>query len=546
METILILEFLNTGMNKIYKMLNFKHYPKKTNTVMLNTYFISLSIFLFLPQCKKNEKISNPSPVAVSDSLDLVKADTVDYTGIPQSAIYEVTVIHGEKREKQLVFQNACPDFQPGYMNMMDKDKFPLEIFKNRSISWTNFSFSGIVTIEVKLLDQAKVPMTGPVKIIPSRYGIKPTVEGNVIRFVLTKPGQCSVEIGENGYKNGLMIFANPAETNIPDPDAENFAVLKHASQQDVNDIATRYSGIYFKKGVHDIGVYKIPAHIKSIYFEEGSWVYGSLKMDGRPNVKIYGRGVLSSAKLNYRESHCIEAINQSDNITLEGIVIADPKYFAVRLIGKNNKVDWLKIIGGWVYNCDGISAFEGSTVSNCFIWANDDNIKVYRNNIQFTDIVCWQLNNGGVIQLSWGNGNASNVDIRRVDILHAEWNRDESNRGVISCVGDKFAEGGMNGLQQNFLIEDLVTETPVSLVFRISPNAASPNMINGMVFKNWNVKMDMSIGYNNYLVGADADNKYKGIVFDNFIFNDTKLLSSNWINVGRFHVENIESPVFK
>ncbi len=93
---------------------------------------------------------------------------------------------------------------------------------------------------------------------------------------------------------------------------------------------------------------------------------------------------------------HSIEAIHQSNNIQIEGIVVADYKHFAVRLIGSGNDVSWTKVIGGWVYNCDGIAAYEGSTVSNCFIWANDDAIKVYRDNITWNDCVVWLLNNGG------------------------------------------------------------------------------------------------------------------------------------------------------
>jgi hypothetical protein len=365
-----------------------------------------------------------------------------------------------------------------------------------------------------------------------------------VIRFTLTRPGQCSVELGENGYKNGLMVFANPSETSVPDPNA-GFKVLRNAKPSDVTNLPAQFSGIYFKAGVHDIGIYRVTSHIKNIYLEEGSWVYGAIIMDGNPGVKIYGRGVLSGANLNYRESHSVEAINQSDNIHLEGIVVADSRYFAVRLIGKNNIVDWVKVIGGWTYNCDGISAFEGSRVSNCFIWANDDNIKVYRSNTSFSDIVCWQLNNGGIIQMSWGNANSTNVSISRVDILHAEWNNDEVNRGVISCVGDKFAEGGMYSLQKNWLIEDLVTQTPVPLVFRISPNVASPSEIHGLVFKNWDVKMDMSKGFSNYIMVGDPMKKIDGLVFDNVSFNGIKLTAFNWISTGKFITQNIEPPVF-
>lgn len=503
------------------------------------------ALIILFSNCNKAKE---PTPVLPPPEPPPVYEESPDYPGVPVSAIYEVTVIQGSKRTKLAVFQNTCPSYQAGYMDMTVNDQYPLDIFKGRSISWANFSFDGSVIIEVKVLDKNKVPFIGTVKVLPSRYQITPVVEGDIIRFTLSKPGQCSVEVGENGYKNGLMLFANPAETDVPDTTAASpkFMVLKNASQADINAVPATYSGIYFKGGVHDIGVYKVPSNIKNIYFEAGAWVYGSLIMDGNPNVKIYGRGVLSSAKFKYRESHCIEAINQSDNINLQGIVVADAKYFAVRLIGRNNTVKWVKVIGGWTYNCDGVAAFEGSNVSNCFIWANDDNIKVYRNNITFSDIVCWQLNNGGLIQLSWGNANASNVTISRVDVLHAEWNNQEVNRGILSCVGDKFAEGGMYGLQQNFLIEDLVTETPVPLIFRVSPSPASPNHIHGMTFKNWNVLMDMSKGFNNYIIGNDPANKFDGLVFDNFLLNGTRLTSSNWISLGRFQTGNIETPVFR
>lgn len=502
-----------------------------------------LLMFIPLVSCSKSRLGVSPVPLRTGDTLSRGIADTA-YEKIPQSARYEVTILRGDQRQKCMVFESACPEYRLGYMNMVDKDRFPLEIFKGRSIGWTDFSFAGSVTVEVRLI--GGTGFSGPVKILPSRHGITPAVNGNVIRFDIGRPGQYSVELGADGYKNGLMIFANPPETDIPDTLSRKFRVFARADQQMINAVPAGYSGVYFKKGIHDIGIFRVPSHIKDIYFEEGSWVYGALVMVANPNVRISGRGVLSSARLNYRESHCVEAINGSDNIRLEGIVVADVKHFAVRLIGRNNTVSWVKTIGGWTYNCDGISAFEGSTVRNCFIWANDDNIKVYRDNIGFSDIVCWQLNNGGVIQLSWGNANARNVTIRRVDILHAEWNRDEPNRGVISCVGDKFAEGGMYGYHGNFLIEDLVTETPVPLVFRISPNPASPDRIEGMIFKDWKLSMNMNSSFRNYIVGTDPGNRYEGIVFDNVVFNGTRLNASNWIGEGKFVIDNIDPPVFK
>jgi hypothetical protein len=268
--------------------------------------------------------------------------------------------------------------------------------------------------------------------------------------------------------------------------------------------------------------------------------------MDENSKVKIFGRGVLSEAKLNYRESHAVEAIDGSDQIDLEGIVLADAKYFAVRLLGTNNTVKWIKIVGGWTYNTDGIAAFAGSSVAHCFIWANDDSIKPYRDNLVISDCVVWQLNNGAVIQLGWGNAKATNVTISNVDVLHAEWNNDAANRGILSCIGDKFGKGGMSGLQSSFLIENLTTDTPVPFIFNVRPNPASPDQIHGLIFKNWRVQMDLGTGYPNYIECRDPTNSFDGLVFDNFTLNGVKLTESNWVTEGNFIIKNTVLPKFK
>lgn len=501
--------------------------------------FLSLTaLSLFISRCNPESDLSSPR--------DTEPNEEINYPGVLRSDIYEVTITRNRSREKIAVFKNKCPLFELGEMNMIENDRFPLEIFIGRSISWTNFSFSGDVIVEVRIINPEKVPINGEIKIVPSRHGVSSVVEGNTIRFTLTNPGQYSVEVGINGYKNGLLIFADPPETEIPDQSSGNYFLISNGSKAKLNSLPVSVTGIFFKKGVHDIGVYHIPINIKNIYFEQGSWVYGALIMDGNANVKIFGRGVLSSARLNYRESHCIEAINQSNNIHVEGIVVADPKYFAVRLVGKNNYVSWVKVIGGWVYNCDGISAYEGSSVSNCFIWANDDAMKIYRDNIAWSDIVIWQLNNGGVIQMSWGGSSATNVSIKRVDVLHAEWNKPGFNRALLSCVGNKYQQPGMYGLQRNWLIEDLITETPVQVVFNITPDGYTPNHIHGLTLKNWNVKMKMGTSFQNLIIGNDLDQPFDGFVFDQVVFNGIRLTASNWLAVTEMVTERLETPTFR
>jgi hypothetical protein len=472
-------------------------------------------------------------PVSGDDKL-VTYEDPDGYPGVPLSGIYAVRLIQGKKAAEPVVFRNSCPVYQAGYMNMLAKDQAPLDKFRGRSVSWVNFSFSGSVKVEVRILDEGKVPLSGRVRILPSRYGINPVVEGGVIRFTLREPGQFSVEVGEDGYKNGLMIFANPMETDVPSTEEENYLVLEHADGSIVSSVPSGCTGLYFRSGVHDIGIYHIPAGISNVYLEGGAWVYGTLIMDGRPDVRIFGRGVLSAGRINYRASH---------------IVVEDSKRFSVRLIGQNNRVEWVKVIGGWVYNVDGISAYAGSTVSHCFIWANDDNIKVYRDNITFSDIVCWQLDNGAIIQMSWGGAvggsTARNVKISRVDVLHAEWDQSRFNSGLFNCVGNRYHDAGRYSLQENWLVEDVVTENPVAQIINLRPDDYTPIDIHGLVMKNWNVTMDMSTGFHNFIVGNNPAADFDGFLFDNFVFNGTRLTESNWISAGNFSVDKLEDPGF-
>ena len=518
---------------------------------------LSIWIALLLTVCVHTAVAETASTSSVQGNID------PNYPGVPQSTIFTVTTTEigtnpvgrtsrsaipdgvtniGSGASRLPVFESSCPIYQPGYMNMLPVDQHPLNLFRGRSISWVNFSFFGQVTIHVRMHDRRSI--RGSVKVFPISYGVTPTVDGNEISFILTRPGQYSVEIGADGYKNGLLIFANPPETDQPDPASANYFILTNATPSEIESIPASYSGVYFRSGIHDIGVYHVPAQIKNIYLEPGAWVYGAIVMDGNSGVKIFGRGVLSGARLNYRQSHMVEAV-RSDRIDLEGIVIADTKFFAVRLLGTNNTVKWIKIVGGWTYNTDGIAAFANSQVAHCFIWANDDSLKPYRDNLTISDCVIWQLNNGAVIQLGWGNARAANVTIRNVDILHAEWNNNAANRGILSCIGDKFAKGGMLGSDRSFLIENVATETPVPFIFNIRPNPASPDQIHGMILRDWNIAMDMSRDYLNYIECADPNNKFDGFVLDNFTLNGTKLSESNWIQAGNFVIKNLVAPRF-
>ena len=480
------------------------------------------------------------------DNVMIGPADPKDIPNyeLSDDPIYAVNIASDSVAEELPVYLSNCPLYMTGYMGMQSKDDIPLTLFKGRSISWTNFSFGDSVRVVIEVLNEEKVPITGEnVRILPSRFNVIPTVEGNKVSFTLTTHGQFSVEIGENGYKNGLMIFANPLETNIPDLSDPEYLVLEPDSNLLLaSEIPTHYKGIYFKKGVHNIDVFVIPSHIKNIYLADSAWVYGAFQAFEGSGIKIFGRGVLSQAKMNYRVAHGIDI--RTDGATVEGIVVADYKYFAVRLMGSNNAISWVKVIGGWVYNCDGITAYANSTVKNCFIWANDDAIKVYLSNITWSDIVVWQLNNGGVIQTSWGRTQAHNCTISRVDVLRAEWVKAGFNAALFSCVGNHYQEADRYSIQSNWLIEDVVTEHPVPIIFGINPNAFSANDFRNFTLKNWDVKMTEGVVFKNRILAGNANTIIDGFVFDNFIFNDVLLTQDNWLTVLNMDTAGFAVPV--
>jgi hypothetical protein len=459
---------------------------------------------------------------------------------LPVSDLYQIDVVQLNTKLSCPVFVSNCNIYDSKMPGSMPKDSIPLTEYKGRSIHFTNFSFDNSIDVIVTIKDIAKLPNIN-VRVLPERFGVKAVkISANSFKFTISKQGQYSIEIGENGYKQGLLVFANPLENDLPVL-SNAWKTFSNATAKQVEAIEPNTTSIYFKAGIHNIGKYLVPAHIKNIYVEDGAWVYGSFVMLGadKSNVKIWGRGVLSGAKLNFRESHQIEASNDANNITVSGITITDYSYFAVRLLGKNNLVEWTKITGGWIWNCDGIAAWEGSTIRNCFIWANDDNIKIYEDNIIIEDVVCWQLSNGAIFQLNWGKMKAKNCVIRNVDIVRAEWHDDRANNGIISCR----TSGGANS---NFLFENIRTDNPIAFIFRLSPQGNTEHPIENFIFRNWDIKMDLSKNKTNYIEGATTQSLIKGLIFENVKINNTLLTNENYKDLGRFSVKNVEKLVFK
>lgn len=81
------------------------------------------------------------------------------------------------------------------------------------------FDFEGKVRLEIRMPGLEK-PVESA-KVLPLASGIEPTVKDGVVSFLINEPGQYTVVFNDSVNK-AMHIFANPLETDVPDPNDPN------------------------------------------------------------------------------------------------------------------------------------------------------------------------------------------------------------------------------------------------------------------------------------------------------------------------------------
>ncbi len=461
-----------------------------------------------------------------------------EYADVAKSEHYKIAVVEqgGESREC-VVFVNRCNDYFDHCKH--SGDRRVLEGWRDHSISWSHISADSpvkvVVTVDKPIGNQ-------PIKILPSRRGVEAVkVDEHTIEFEVVECGQYSVEIGSIvDWKSGLLLFVDPIETSIPKVDSKK--TLRVTPETPLpNRISKKITTIYFDEGVHELGMLDVPTHIKEVYISGGAWIYGALKISGEQSsgMKVYGRGVLSGAKLNFRDAHQIEIAGGADKCVVEGITVADFSYFGVRALGVGHITDWVKVVGGWIYNCDGLCAWGNAKIRNCFIWANDDSIKLYGSNVLIEDCFCWHLNNGAILQLGWGNVVSENVVVRRLDVAKAAYSGTGRNHGIINR---RYA----GGLSRNYLIEDVVVESEVNSIISLRPEANPKHEMRGIdniVLRNWSVKASPKCV--NYIERLPKTGRIGRVTIENLVVNGTKVTEENYADFN-FKIKDCDKMTWK
>jgi len=247
--------------------------------------------------------------------------------------------------------------------------KDPPETTTAQPAAFCSFDMEGAVEVKVRLIGSAVMTPSDPV-IRPLKSGVKSSIEADGLHFTIPNPGQYSVEPrgSTSTPVSPLLIFANPPETDIPNPKDPNV--------------------LFFGPGEHVIG-WKSVKSGQTVYLAGGAVVYGHLIIGNAKGVKIMGRGILDSSRSPRKgERKMTNEFGRRDvqmhighchDVLVEGICLVDSPAWTLHVLESSDiTIRNVKIIT-WRENGDGIDVNNSQRihVSDCFLRTWDDALVV-------------------------------------------------------------------------------------------------------------------------------------------------------------------------
>lgn len=379
----------------------------------------------------------------------------------------------------------------------------------NRSAdtSWTSFSFRGSVTVAVTKQSGSATDCM----VRPYSAGIVTQFNGSTCTFTLDEPQNVSVEFHPNIHnpvEHPMLVFANPLETDVPNPADPNV--------------------LYLGPGYHSLGAGVPIQSNQTIYVAGGAWVDAQFIANGPVhNVTFKGRGVVSGLfndtgdqDLNKNQPGMIDIADQgSSNVLVEGITFIDAPRFNIRALASHTTIHNVKVMCWW-FSCDGLVAGNTSVIENNFVKVNDDSIKLHWGDTVVRGNRLWQLENGGTFNLSWNiHDDVDTFHVYDNDVVHAE-----------HYLFDKQAifrsRHAGSGTLSRYLFEDIRIENANWRLFYLvleNNKWYEPSLgygeIEQVIFRN--IHAHTSYNKPNVVQGIDGNHKVKNINFQNVFANN-------------------------
>lgn len=271
------------------------------------------------------------------------------------------------------------------------------------NIGFTNFDVNGSINVTVtvnKAVSSAKV--------LPTSYGVRPSVNGNTVTIPIPHPGTYELQINDS-MSRSLMIFANPHEVNPPTQSGSGV--------------------VYYGPGVHNVGTVNMQSNT-TYYLAPGAVVHGAFRGNGITNSAIKGRGIIDNTNAFVCESISIKG---ATGLKIEGVTIIDHPGTACWMMpvynSRDTVIDGVKVISDR-QNSDGmdVTSMTNLEIKNVFIRSKDDGITIKEMGGGNSSNICVH---DSVIAQDWGLGalmvgeesvadEKSNIKFNNIDIIHS------------------------------------------------------------------------------------------------------------------------------
>lgn len=464
----------------------------------------------FLGEVTFNEYKAHDSDDATVE-IEPAKTGIINYdwaSTIPESEFYDVKVIQGEN-EVDLFTHISKPNLKVG-----EDGHGVTRLFFDRSLSYTQFAFTDEITIEVTKKTGVNADR---VEIQPKSYGINPIYfDGKTVRFKYKhKDNQAPYisvhfESSDNrdpnqnehiAVKNGLVIFADRPQDNEPVKTSEGVTVYNADMTAEELEQA---EFLYFPAGDHNLknhfedGVLRLTKNRQQIYLAGGAYVRGAIHGEGKDNIKVYGRGIMTGADYVWHEirdkngkKDAYMRFMGSDNCHFEGFIIENPCHHTIPS-SKNTYHKNLKIIG-WASNHDGIRPGGGSLSEQLFIKTSDD-YDYARDPHKVKNSVIWPTRNGAFGMLGWNNLGTGYTEYEDIYFINGEWDvqiTTKSNQGVIGSNLNQGVTLANNKLSDLYLEDFTSILANITIVYKdgLPLDTQKPGEIKNFHFENIKVE---------------------------------------------------------
>jgi len=390
-------------------------------------------------------------------------------------------------------------------------------VYSFSSLSYTTFSTDAAVSINATFNGSVS-----SVVIRPKSYGITPTVNGRTVSFTLSPNQKVSVEVN-GGTGNALFVYADPLEVNPPAPNTPGVA--------------------YFGPGYHNIGQdWCFPNGATTLYVAGGAYLAGTIYCNGKSNVTIEGRGVLSGEGVPLDSNNSYYGswlLHNTGGDTMDGLTFVNSQQYGPGTEASSggaasNMINDIKVINpdGPGGNRTGIFVDgNGTTIQNSFVWAGDDALNIEGRPNETIQNVVVATTGGDAIQLGW-NFAPSNDTINNIDVIHYTGG---------NYAGYQAAIGSIDYCQQNpmhdIMVENVRLEGPLSgtHLFGLHTGRSSFCAYTGplapiynVTFKNISAEQNGALDNGSILAGNDSGSAVHDICFQNLTIGGTLVTSAN------------------